>query len=82
MLETLCLQAVVSDPAIKCVDRYLECVAKRMGSLPGNRDKARLHAFLSSRPKPDLLLGQAASAGYFRWDHPAFDHVKQFLLGL
>jgi hypothetical protein len=44
--------------------------------------KAKLHAFLASRPKPDLLLGQAAHTGYLPWDSSAFDLLKQFLQAL
>ncbi len=82
MLETICLQAVAHDPAIRCVDAYFDCLAQRLDSLPANMSKARVHAFLASRPKPDLLIGEAASAGYWPWDSPAFDHVKRFLQAL
>jgi len=81
MLETLCLQSVAKDAVLPCVDEYLDCI-QTGGNLPGNLDKARLHAFLASRPKPDLQLGEAASAGYWPWDHPAFERLKEFLLAL
>ena len=77
-LETLCLNSVVADPAIQCVDGFLQCL-EQTAAVPRNRDKAKRHAFLASREKPDLQLGEAASAGYFSWDHPAFDQVKQFI---
>jgi hypothetical protein len=57
MLETLCLQAVRADPAMSCVEEYFQCVQKQGLALPNNLPKAQLHAFLASRPKPDLLLG-------------------------
>jgi hypothetical protein len=79
MLESLCLAAVENDPTIQCVDQYFNCLKQQMTVLPANLTKARLHAFLSSRPKPDLLVGEAASAGYFPWNHPVFSQVKQFL---
>jgi hypothetical protein len=82
MLETICFQAVGHDPVIECVEQYFECVEQRMGSRPGNVDKARVQAFLASRPKPSLRLREAAHAGYWPWDSPTFDHVKQFLLAL
>ncbi len=82
MLETLCLQAVVADPVLPCVDSFFACMEEKTGSLPINMEKARAHAFLASRPKPDLLIGQAANAGYWPWGDPAFDHVKRFLLDL
>jgi hypothetical protein len=79
MLESLCLSAVASDPATACLDPYFDCV-KQQGVVPTrNPEKARLHAFLATRHKPDLLLGQAASAGYFPWDDPVFEPLKDFL---
>jgi hypothetical protein len=82
MLETLCLAAVENDPAMQCVEAYFNCLKQQMAVSPRNPTKARLHAFLSSRPKSDLLIGEAANAGYFPWNHPTFDQVKQFLQSL
>jgi hypothetical protein len=82
MLESLCLAAVENDPAMQCVDAYFNCLKQQMAVSPRNLTKSPLHAFLSSRPKSDLLVGEAASAGYFPWNHPAFDQVKQFLQSL
>jgi len=82
MLETLCLESVATDPTIHCVEQYFDCLQKQGITLPSNITKARAHAFLSSKPKPDLLVGQAANAGYFPLNHQAFDHVKKFLLNL
>lgn len=82
MLDALCLQSVSNDPSILCVDQYFQCLQGQGLSPPGNIAKARLHAFLASRTKPDLLLGQAAHAGYFPWNSPAFDLLKQFLRNL
>jgi hypothetical protein len=79
MLETVCLSAVENDPAMPCVREYLACVAKSGSPPPSNTEKATLHAFLASRPKPHLLLGQAAWAGYFPWESPAFDAMKRLL---
>lgn len=39
----------------------------------------RAHAFLASRYTPNLSLGVAAKDGYWRFEHPAFDGIKQFL---
>jgi hypothetical protein len=82
MLETLCLRAVAEDPARPCVDDYFTCLSETLTALPRNLHKAKIHAFLASRPKSDLQLGQAASAGYFDWANPAFGEVRQFLMDL
>lgn len=82
MLETLCLNSVSQEPAMLCTTQYFDCLKQAQQSLPNNMAKARLHAFLASRPKPDLLLGQAAHAGYWPFDHSAFDPLKKFLVAL
>lgn len=79
MLEDICLQSVQDDPAMTCVEAYFECLTKNPGNLPSNLSKAKVHAFLSSRDKPDLRLGEAAQKGYWPWTHQAFDQVKEFL---
>jgi len=82
MLETLCLRAVENDPGTLCVAEYFACLQRKGLSLPTNMPKAQVHAFLASRPKADLLLGQAAHAGYWPWHSQAFDRLKQFLRAL
>ncbi|MFL5241496.1 MAG: DUF3226 domain-containing protein [Gemmataceae bacterium] len=79
MLEDLCLQAVAKDPAINCVDDYFDCLRKQSVASPTPLAKARLQAFLASRSRPNLQLGQAAAASYFPWQDPAFDLLKHFL---
>jgi len=82
MLETLCLESVKDDAALPCVDQFLDCLSERGVPTPNNLPKSRLHAFLASRPIPNCLLGQAAHKGYFPWDNPAFEKIKQFLRSL
>ena len=82
MLETLCLAAVHDDPAIPCVFQYFKCVEKAGIPRPANIDKAYVHAFLASRPRPHLSLVQATLAGYWPWDAPAFQQLMQFLRAL
>jgi hypothetical protein len=82
MLETLLLETVADDPVMPCLEAYFECVEQHTGSQPGNRFKARVQAFLASRSRPGLLLGQAASAGYWRLESQALVHVKHFLQAL
>ncbi|MBI3650791.1 MAG: hypothetical protein HY231_07050 [Acidobacteria bacterium] len=82
MLETLYLQAVSNDSAMKCIDEFFDCLSGKGVQLPDNLDKARIQTYLASREKSGLLLGQAAHAGYLFWGHPAFDSLKQFLLSL
>lgn len=79
MLETLCLRSVSDDAAMRCLDEYFQCLEEAFPSGPRYVEKARVQAFLASRDRPGLLLGQAAERGYWPWGSPAFDKVKQFL---
>lgn len=85
-LETLCLLAVAEDPAMPCVKEYWGCLERALPQgnrdVPRNREKAHLQAFLASRQKPGLRLGEAGEAGYWPFDHGAFQLVKDFLLAL
>lgn len=77
-LEDICLESVADDPVIPCVEEYFRCI-ERVGPLPHNMSKAKAHAFLASRTQPDLLIGQAAYAGYWRFESPAFAPLRGFL---
>lgn len=79
MLEDLCLQAVMQDPAMFCVDQYFQCLQQRSLNLPSKISKARVQVFLGSKPEPGKLLGVAAQAGYWPFDVEAFAQVKIFL---
>lgn len=78
MLEDLCLASVALDLAMPCVDEFMRCVENN-GRRPDNIAKARVHAWLASHIAPDKRLGEAALAGYWDWNNPAFDLLKQFL---
>lgn len=79
MLEDLCLQAVMQDPAMFCVDQYFQCLQQRGLHLPSKISKAKVQVFLGSRPEPGKLLGVAAQAGYWPFDVEAFTQVKTFV---
>lgn len=74
-IEDVCLASVASDRATPCVDAYIQCIEQVVTHTPSNQAKARLQAFLASRERPGLLLGQAA----WPWEHAAFDPLKQLL---
>ena len=79
MLEDVCLQSVVTDPAMECLNAYFDCLRGKDIVFPKNLSKARIHAFLSSREEPDLRLGEAAEKGYWPWEHHAFDCFRKLL---
>jgi hypothetical protein len=49
MLEDVCLESVVDDPAMPCVDEFFQCLGEQIKALPRNLAKARVRAFLASR---------------------------------
>lgn len=81
MLDTLCLDSVSGDSAMPCVEDYINCL-ERVGRPPTNPTKARVYAFLASRSKPNLRLGEAAAAGIWALDSPAFAQLKDFVHAL
>ncbi|MCY4366347.1 MAG: hypothetical protein OXE17_09020 [Chloroflexi bacterium] len=82
-LEDLCADAWSDDPAMHCVDQFIECLKNVNSSPPENRlGKAHAHAFLASRNEPDVRLGIAAQRDYIPWDHPALANLTQFLRDL
>ena len=78
MLEDLCLKAVTEDKAVRCVERYFECLQELRLACPDNMSKAKVQVFLASRRKA-LRLGEAAQAGYWPWGAKAFEQVREFL---
>jgi len=82
MIEDVCLDSVKTDSAIECVDRYFECISQA-ADIQGPREvwmsKARVHAFLASRDRPDLRLGEAAEKGIWEFDTDAFQPLKDLL---
>lgn len=80
MLEDLCV-ASTTAPDLDCVTEYFECVVLRTGRVQARRNvsKSRAHAWLATQSEPDKQLGQAALAGYWDWNSPAFDLIKQFV---
>ena len=70
------MTSIADDAAMPCVEEFIECV---MDGGPRDTSKARVQAFLASRDTPGKRLGEAAMAGYWAFDHPAFDGFRQLL---
>jgi hypothetical protein len=82
MLETLCLDSVAEDPAMRCIKEYFSCLANEPLVRPRNPTKAMTQSFLASREFCLPHVGLAAEEGYWPWNNPSFDHVKAFLENL
>lgn len=82
MLETLLYRSVADTPVSSCIEDFFGCV----GNLPEvhirRPTKARAHAYLATRPSPQVSVGVAAREGYWPLDHEAFDELRSFLAGL
>lgn len=78
-IEDVCLESVAEDAAMGCVQDYLNCIRTKVGNQPNSMPKAEAQAFLASRERPGLRLGEAASAGYWDFEHTAFDPFKRLL---
>lgn len=94
-LEDVCLSSVAGSPDMQCVERYFDCLGNTDPLIAPNLiAKARLHAYLAAGPvrtvrnagnarrRPGLRLGEAADAGVWDWDSPAFRPIKDFLINL
>jgi hypothetical protein len=79
MLEDVCLKSVTGDPAMPCVEQYIQCLQDHTVPLPRNMSKAKVQVFLASREGAGKRLGEAAQAGYWPFGHTAFGPVKDFL---
>lgn len=80
MLDDLCLRTVGNDSAMVCVDRYFQCLRQNQIPPPRNMYKAKVQAFLASRRRAGLRLGEAAHAGYWPFGSSALDEAKDFLV--
>lgn len=86
MLEDLCLKTVESYKAMQCVEEFAACVSK-LPTSPKNIPKAKVHifkaqVFLAAQPEVVDSVGVGAQKGYWNFDSPALDELKQFLSNL
>ena len=80
-LEDLCLRSLQGQPAIECIEQYIDCLAN-VGMACKDPIKSKVHAFLAGGEKPELRLGEASEAGAWDWNSSAFSQLAQFLQGL
>jgi len=80
-LETLLLKSVKNDPAMCCVNKFIECLKKNSIDF-GDEEKTTVHAFLSTRKKPYKLIGTAAQCRYWNFECVEFSELKKFLISI
>jgi hypothetical protein len=81
MIEDVCLKSVSDRPEFSCVDAYFDCIAKR-SSRSKFSSKAKVRVWMASQVDFELYVGEAAEEGYWPWESPAFDSLKNFLKAL
>jgi len=81
MIEDLCLQSVADQPEFACVADYFRCIAQH-STRKDFKSKARVRVWMASHTDWEYHAGKAAEAGYWPWESPAFDALKNFLRAL
>lgn len=81
MIEDLCLKSVSDQPEFDCVDDYFRCITEKCGRKDFS-SKAKIRVWMASHADYDYYLGKAAEHGYWPWESPAFDQLKEFLKAL
>lgn len=84
MIEDLCLLSVANRPEFRCVEEYFSCIrANRPKSDAKNfSSKAKVRVWMASQADHEFHVGKAAEHGYWPWESPAFDRLKEFLKSL
>ncbi len=78
MVEDLCLNSVSANPEFPCVENYFNCISQKTDR-KNFSSKAKIRAWMASHPDFDFRLGAAAAAGYWPWENPVFNPLKDFL---
>jgi len=78
MVEDLCLNSVSDRPEFPCVEDYFRCIAEK-SDRKNFSSKAKIRVWMASHSDYELYVGGAASEGYWPWESPSFDSMKEFL---
>jgi uncharacterized protein DUF3226 len=88
MIETLCMQAVGSEPSLvpifTCVEDFFACLTQKSIPLPGLPvlAKNRAQVYLAAHKETQMFPGVAAYHDRWPWNVTAFDPLKSFLQNL
>ena len=81
-IEDICLESIAEYPEMNCINQYFDCLQRESIEISHKISKAKVKAFLASKTDLPHRLGIAALKGYWPFDNPIFDGIKQFLKGL
>ena len=79
MLETLLCESFADDPVEDCINDFFKCVESLPDVSIERSDKARAHAYLTTKPNPHFSVGVAAKNDYWDLKHSVFSTVRDFL---
>lgn len=79
MLETLICESFADTSVDQCIDGFFTCVENSASVSIKNTDKARVHAYLTTKSDPHYSVGVAAMNGYWDLNHDTFRNVRDFL---
>ena len=80
-LESLLWRSIEDTSEARCANEFLECLGLGDTRVT-RRDKARIQAYLASKPKPHGSVGVAAERGNWDAEHGAFAEIRRFLTNL
>jgi len=81
MIEDICLNSVSDRPEFSCVGDYFNCIAQKSQGGPFS-SKAKVRVWMASHIDYESYVGKAADEGYWPWESPAFDSLKNILRAL
>lgn len=78
MIENLCLASVQDQPEYACLEQYFACLAERTEKKEYH-PKSWFRAWMACYTGHDLPVREAVKEGFFDWNKPAFDGLREFL---
>ena len=75
MLETLLWRSFAGSPEDICLDSFFECLNDSIDQ----PHKARILAYLATKPHPHGSINVAAQRGHWDLDHSAFGELRDFI---
>lgn len=80
MLEDLCLESIKNSAIMDCVDDYVNCIPQKAVNF--KYSKAKTQVFLASKTDIAKSVGIGAQKGYWDFNNPCFNSIKDFLINL
>ncbi len=78
MLETLLCESFVNTPEDRCINDFFKCVEALRDMSIKRPEKARAHAYLTTKPEPHVSVGVAAKKKYLDLNHNVFSNIRDF----